>query len=1063
VTAAPILPLHIRADVMELKGIIVKLLGLSIVLALVGASLPSAAQATATHYQLNIPRQPLDSALKDFARQTGLQVARFTDVSSGTAEVGPVAGTLTSEEALRTLLGQSELTYWVLRDRTIAVVSKQAAAPARDTASQSSTDQTANTPEDRAKQDEQKAGRSFWDRFRLANVDQGTPADATSVRKESSVAQKPVEIEEVVVTGIRYSVESSLTAKRAAIQDVEVVTSEDIGKLPDKNVADVLQRIPGVNTQSAASGEGGFDENNRVSIRGTPASLTQTTINGHAVATGDWFITDQSSTAGRSVSYDLLPSEMVARTVVYKTQSADMVEGGVAGTVDLQTPRPLDFKQRYTASALIGGAYSDLPAKADPQANLLLSWQNGQFGLLGMGFFEKRDTRRDGQEVLGYQAIPANLAAAWQAANPSVPNATGAQFPTLIGESLFQQTRKREGGLLDLQAKPSDTLSFDLNVFYSHLDADNRNDNPLFFGSRIAPSGYKTGSPVLVPSSLTIQNGTVTAATFPTIPGQPINDSISTTGIPYNTFVYDQIVRPGDVSETEFIDLSAKWEPTDKLTLDGEVGFTYGLGDTPVSEVPETQGGNGASFQLNGVTSPATVSFAGVNTANPNTTSLGFAFGDINHTIDKEAYVQLNGLVSVDSGIFQSIKAGFRFASHQREDNYIEKPGCAICNTPYPPLPAYTGGEYPANYRSSIDGGGGFAGNVYTYSDAAILNFASTALTHGFSRYYWPGSYDVKENDVAFYVMANIGGDHWSGNFGVRFANTLEEVLSNVQGGPDPIKGSLFGSFTPTKIDNHYFDALPSINLKFDLAESLSLHFSAAQTMARPDYSALGGSVALTDLNDTAAGGNPNLKPVRSANYDTTLAWYYAPQSLLELGLFYMDLSSYVDFGTYTAPFFNSKNGAVETYTVTAPFNTTAQIKGVELGWTQPLVFGFGALANLTYADGATGTGTPVVGNSKYTYNIGAYFERWGFSANLDYTFRSHYLVGLDHSSLENEDDWGNLDASATYNFSKNFALNFNVLNITNETIKYYAANKDQPRAFYTNGRQFYFGVRLKL
>jgi len=342
---------------MELREIVVKLLGLSIVLVLVGASLPSAAQATDTHYQLNIPREPLDSALKDFARQTGLQVARFTDDSGGTAEVGPVAGTLTPEEALRTLLGESELTYSVLNGRTIAVVSKQAAAA---TASQSSTDQTAQTTTDgRANQDEQKAGRSFWDRFRLAQVDQGTSAGATSVRKDSGVVQKTAEVDEVVVTGIRYSVESSLAAKRAAIQDVEVVTSEDIGKLPDKNVADVLQRVPGVNTQSAASGEGGFDENNRVSIRGTPASLTQTTINGHAVATGDWFITDQSSTAGRSVSYDLLPSEMVARTVVYKTQSADMVEGGVAGTVDLQTPRPLDFKQRYTASALIGGAYSE--------------------------------------------------------------------------------------------------------------------------------------------------------------------------------------------------------------------------------------------------------------------------------------------------------------------------------------------------------------------------------------------------------------------------------------------------------------------------------------------------------------------------------------------------------------------------------------------------------------------------------------------------------------------------------------------------------------------------------
>ena len=1050
---------------MGLREIIVKLLGVCIVLALVGASLPSAAQATAAHYQLDIPREPLDSALKDFARQTGLQIARFTDDVNGSATVGPVAGSLTPEEALTTLLSASELTYKVLNERTIAVVAKQTASSTGGAASaQSSTDGKvqAKSPNDGANQDDQKAKGSFWDRFRLAQADRGASAGPAAVRRANDPNMQAVPVEEVVVTGIRYSVKESLAAKREATGIEEVVTAEDIGKLPDKNVADVLQRVPGVNTQSAASGEGGFDENNRVSIRGTPASLTQTTINGHAVATGDWFITDQSSTAGRSVSYDLLPSEMVARTVVYKTQSADMVEGGVAGTVDLQTPHPLDFKKTYTASALIGGVYSDLPAKTDPQANALIAWQNGQFGVLAMGFFEKRDTRRDGQEILGYQSVPAALAAAWQAGNPSLPNATGAQYPTLIGQSLFEQTRKREGGLIDFQAKPNDTLSIDLNAFYSHLDADNRNDNPLFFGDHIIPSSYTSG-PVYIPSSLTIQNNTIVAGTWPTLPGQPVNDSLSTSKIPYNTFVYDQIDRPGDISETEFVDLSAKWQATDKLTLDGQLGFTYGLGDTPTSVVPETQGGNGGSYVFHGLTSPATVNFAGVNTADPSTVFLGYAFGDINRTIDKEAYLQLNGTLRVDSGIFQSVKAGLRFASHEREDNYIEKSGCAICNTPYPALPAYSGGEYPGNYRSSIDGGGGFANNVFLYSDAAILAFSSTALSHGFLRYYWPGAYDVKEHDTAGYVMANIGGDHWSGNFGVRLVRTVEEVLSNVQGGPDAITGSAFGAFTPTEIDNHYFDVLPSINLKFDLAESLSLHVSAAQTMARPDYSALGGSVALTDLNDTAAGGNPNLKPIRSANYDTTLEWYYAPQSLLEAGLFYMDLSSYVDFGTYTAPFFNSKNNDIEQYLVTAPFNTTAQIKGVELSWTQPIGFGFGGLANFTYADGETAAGSPVVGNSKYTYNVGGYFERWGFGANIDYTFRSHYLVGLDHSSLENEDNWGNLDASLNYAITDYMALNFNALNITNETIKYYAANKLQPRAFYTNGRQFYFGLRLKL
>ena len=144
----------------------------------------------------------------------------------------------------------------------------------------------------------------------------------------------------VNVTGIRYSVEKSLATKRNSDTFVEVVTAEDIGKLPDKNIADAVQRLPGVTISSAAGGEGGFDENDRVSIRGTNPSLTQTLINGHPVSSGDWFVLDQVGTVGRSVSFSLLPSELVSQVIVRKTATADLVEGGVAGAVDIITRRP---------------------------------------------------------------------------------------------------------------------------------------------------------------------------------------------------------------------------------------------------------------------------------------------------------------------------------------------------------------------------------------------------------------------------------------------------------------------------------------------------------------------------------------------------------------------------------------------------------------------------------------------------------------------------------------------------------------------------------------------------
>jgi iron complex outermembrane receptor protein len=140
------------------------------------------------------------------------------------------------------------------------------------------------------------------------------------------------EMQEVVVTGIRAALEESLEKKRAANSVVDVVTAEDIGKMPDKNIADSLQRVPGVTISSAGASEGGFDENDRVSMRGTNPSLTQTLINGHNVAAGDWFVLNQTNNVGRSVSYTLLPSELVSQIVVHKSSEASLVEGGVAGT-----------------------------------------------------------------------------------------------------------------------------------------------------------------------------------------------------------------------------------------------------------------------------------------------------------------------------------------------------------------------------------------------------------------------------------------------------------------------------------------------------------------------------------------------------------------------------------------------------------------------------------------------------------------------------------------------------------------------------------------------------------
>jgi iron complex outermembrane receptor protein len=886
-------------------------------------------------------------------------------------------------------------------------------------------------------------------------------------------------LQEVIVTGLRFSLQQALEVKRDAITVVEVVSAEDIGKLPDKNVADALQRLPGVNISSQAAGEGGFDENDRVSIRGTSPSLTQTTINGHAVATGDWFILDQFQTVGRSVSYSLLPSELVSTVVVHKSQTADMTEGGVAGSVDILTRRPLDISKNWIAEAAVEGVYTDLPKKTEPQVNGLFAFKNdaGNFGFLAQGFLEKRSLRRDGQEFLGYETIPATVG---PAGGPQVPNpfflgqpvpSTGVAAPVLIGSALFQQDRKRYGGAADFELKPSDTVTLDLNGFYSKLDAANYNTNFMAWVSNMIGA-----SPGLLPSAVTVKNGTLTSATWaPQSKTSPV--------------VYDMLSRPGSNAQTYYVDFDTKFEPRSDLTITAQIGYTRGEGNTPDEVNYEAESGNtgnpppsgvapspGLTYSMNGTGGPAQVSFPGLNTASNAQFSNSWAWSDITHVIDVEKYGQADALLKIDQGIWQAVKFGIRFAQHERTVDFPEDGRCAQFCGPGVPVPAWGGQTYPGNFGSNL--GSGFPTNIWVLSPQEIYQWGRVEgnIFGGPTRHYWPGELDVRENVFAFYGMANFGGEGWAGNIGLRVVDTHERSVVNVActaavvancppgtisttPGGQPLA---FGPYTPTTVTHDYLNFLPSANLKFDLRKDLVWRFAAAATMARPDYSALGGSVSLSDLSLSGSGGNPNLRPIRSSNYDTTLEWYFAERSLLALSLFYMDMASYVDFGTAPATYYSTFYKAYTVYQVTSPFNTSAYSKGWELAWEQPIWGGFGVQANFTHADGKTAAGGPLVGMSNTTWNAVGYYENRWFSARLAYTYRSHFLVGLDRSFAQTEDDIGNLAASVSVTPIEHVSFTFDALNLSNATLKYYGNNTDQPRAFYSNGRQYYAGVHVK-
>jgi iron complex outermembrane receptor protein len=881
-----------------------------------------------------------------------------------------------------------------------------------------------------------------------------------AAQAQQASSTQATDLDTVVVTGIRGSVEKSLDTKRDSRSHTEVVTAEDIGKLPAKNVADTLRELPGVNISSSSASEGAFDEADRVSLRGTNPSLTQTLVNGHTVGTGDWFVLSQTANVGRSVSYSLLPSEIVDQVIVHKSSEAKLVEGGTAGSVDIITRKPLQFAEQLTTEASVGAAYSDLPDETQPQVSALMNWKNdaNTFGVMVQGFYEKRSLRRDGQEVVGgYGQIPDD--AAVTATNPDL---AGVLYPNLVGATLFEQERERKGGVLSIQVQPTDTLSLNLNGFYSKLEADNYNRNFMLWTSQFV----NTQAPQ---PGYVVRNGVLTQATY-----APVT---SATVTPYG--VYDMISRPGASSESKYITLDADWQASDNLTFKFQAGTTEGTGSSPTQDVLETglAGNGGASWSMGGVGNAIDWSLGGLNTPGTHLPSSGWIFGGQAINVeDKEDWFAADGeLFGGADSVLSSLDFGVRYSEHERRNDFEIAQGPNFASN-WTDIGAYptTGGAYPGDYGSDL--GGSFPGNIWYYTPAqlAAIN-AEFANRDPVSRFYFSDVYGVKEKISAAYIQANLQGEAWSGNFGLRYVSTKTDVRYNQalpvnSGLPGAISGSAFGDYLPVVENNDYNRLLPSANLKFDLTDSLVARFAVSQTMTRPDYSALAGSLALDDLTHTGSGGNPRLKPIVSTNYDAAIEWYFAPRALLSLGVFSMQLDDYINFGTTTIQYkdqaasFASGTDVYADYQVSTPVNVSGKVRGFEVAYQQPIGEWFGVSANYTYADGETVDGGPLNGTSENTYNLAGYFENDRFGARVSWTWRDDFYAGVSRTDEFYQKSVGNLSASLSYKFTDWMSISLDGLNLNNPTYKYYT-NSDVgylPYAMYANGRQYYANLRFK-
>jgi iron complex outermembrane receptor protein len=874
-----------------------------------------------------------------------------------------------------------------------------------------------------------------------------TPPPPDETTPPPQPAQVEPVAEEITVVGMAESLREAVKVKRESAAIVDAVAAKDVNKLPDKNLAEAVQRVPGVVINRE------FGEGERVSLRGVSPNLVHTTVNGHNVAVADWFVLEQLA-ATRSFNYLLLPSELIGLLTVYKSPTADLDEGGIGGTIDVRTRKPLDMKPLVVGASL-QNAYTDKSDSNDPNVSALVSWKNaaGNAGLLLSAVLDKRHIRRDGVEVLGY--FP--------------ETGSGLLVPSLIGSALFQQERERKAFDAALQFRPTSRLELNVNGFWSRFGADNINQNYLAWGSNALGGGGTL-------TDRTVIGDTVVAGVI----------SSAANGTAGRGVVYDAIDRKA-FAKTWYGDIDGTFTASDSWLVHFDVGHTKANGDTESQPFVEFGAPASFSYDLRGKTPQ--VHFRNVDPKNP--AQMEFDFASLHHITneDSETYSYVDAEKSLNAGALKSLKFGVKYADHQRDTDFqattyggfflpLSATGCGghVC-TPADFAAGLTPGDFLEGIGSSGTLSSYWSVNRGRVEDILFSSFNGARIPNP------PEVFSVQEKATAAFAMANVKWATWRGNFGLRAVHTDQTSTGNIVGGAGEIQNA-FGNFTHVSAERSYWDYLPSLNLARDLGEQLVLRIAAARTMARPDFTDVSPRVTLNPGALTGQGGDPEVDPFRANQADLSLEWYHGKDNdqILSAALFYKDIESFItDRPVQQAHLIQTNtpnlSQCTSAFTTEFPNRYSCQftinqrvnggggnVKGLELNAVQKLGHGFGVQANYTYSDAqADDPDLEIPGNSKHSGNLIGYFENERFGARLAYSHRSEFFVTFDRSTRLNQDTLKSLDASLAVNLFRGLALTIDGVNLTNEKIVQFASDSFRPRAVYDNGRYFFLGVRYQL
>ncbi|MFK8021756.1 MAG: TonB-dependent receptor [Pseudomonadales bacterium] len=889
----------------------------------------------------------------------------------------------------------------------------------------------------------------------------------------AAFAQEPV-LEEVVITGIRGSMKRAMDVKRDSSSVVDSIAFEDIGKFPDLNVAESLQRISGVSIDRSG-GEG-----QQVTVRGLGPQFNTVLVNGRQLAT---------DSGGREFNFDVLAADQITGADVYKSTRSELQEGGIGATINVTTARPFD-NPGFQLAGSIKGMYETLSEETSPSASILVSntFADDTFGVLLAVSRQERDVQLNQIGTAG-----------WRPGQTISNNRDGVLFtnayiPRNWDQVVDVQERTRTNANLVFQFAPSEDLSITLDGFISTFEVDSLvTDLASWFEPDRVGSGTQnadTGTLVNFTQEIGLNQGS----------GDPASDFVSHTR------------NQRDVTN-DGIGLNVEWNVNEQLTATFDVHTSTAENDRAGRDRFNVIGIiNNYSFNGEGdIPSVAHDGFGNGALPDVNRTRLhyndrGQSFTDEDEI--SEAKVDFEFIPNSEN--FQSMRFGAYVQEREKSSFQIFGNQCAFCGYQVA-APVDTLNIRPFTAQNFF---GGLIDTFYTYDGDAYVQFLAD---QGFPIVptLQNNRYTINEDVTSMYMDFTFGFDlgemPLTVNVGARYSQTDIEVeavqsfVTDVVPTADlTLFSNVFGPATNISQSASYSNLLPSLNAKLDLTDDMVLRFAVYESMTRPTMSQLSPATNFAEprrQNLTASGGNPALEPFTSENWDLSFEWYYADASLLSFAVFSKEVDQFITTLTGAETFVLSDrlaadgfrcatannancaagvdidpanpgfdvvanteelNGQQEIYTVSRPRNNDlAKVTGFELAFTHVWDNGFGISANATVVDSDSET-LEGLGDSQ---NIIGFYEADRWQARIAFNNRESFLQLVDNGfngEPVNTDTYGQWDISGSYDVNENFTVFFEGINITEEELRRTGRFDDQTYFVEDNGARYAVGVRAK-